>query len=277
MNIVLWLLKFIVITTFLIGVDYQMNVHVYFSFYINLLIHIVNSPHTCFTLYKFIMPYFLFQGFTAKPCKKPDSTDDLMQWDCQIPGKKGVHCNFCFHNCTRVAYLLLFVFALCGFLLNGMSQTLWEPGLYHLKMYFKDDYPSTPPKCRFEPPLFHPNVYPSGTVCLSLLDEEKDWRPAVTIKQVRPANCEHRSLNSYTLLLKLTCITLLYVLFCPVTDSAWHTRAARQPKPEGPRASRGLHHLHVCMAMNCVRSFSFSLPNSFMSSMHETQSWVIMW
>jgi len=27
-------------------------------------------------------------------------------------------------------------------------------------------------------------VYPSGTVCLSLLDEEKDWRPAVTIKQI---------------------------------------------------------------------------------------------
>jgi len=23
-----------------------------------------------------------------------------------------------------------------------------------------------------------------GTVCLSLLDEEKDWRPAVTIKQI---------------------------------------------------------------------------------------------
>ena len=37
---------------------------------------------------------------------------------------------------------------------------------------------------KFEPPIFHPNVYPSGTVCLSLLDEEKDWRPAVTIKQV---------------------------------------------------------------------------------------------
>ncbi len=24
----------------------------------------------------------------------------------------------------------------------------------------------------------------SGTVCLSLLDEEKDWRPAITIKQI---------------------------------------------------------------------------------------------
>ena len=64
-------------------------------------------------------------------------------------------------------------------------QTPWEGGLYKLRMLFKDDYPSSPPKCKFEPPLFHPNVYPSGTVCLSLLDEEKDWRPAVTIKQVQ--------------------------------------------------------------------------------------------
>jgi ubiquitin-conjugating enzyme E2 I len=40
-------------------------------------------------------------------------------------------------------------------------------------------------KCKFEPPLFHPNVYPSGTVCLSILEEDKDWRPAITIKQVQ--------------------------------------------------------------------------------------------
>ena len=26
--------------------------------------------------------------------------------------------------------------------------------------------------------------FQSGTVCLSLLDEEKDWRPAITIKQI---------------------------------------------------------------------------------------------
>jgi ubiquitin-conjugating enzyme E2 I len=37
---------------------------------------------------------------------------------------------------------------------------------------------------KFEPPLFHPNVYPSGTVCLSLLDENKDWKPSITIKQI---------------------------------------------------------------------------------------------
>jgi ubiquitin-conjugating enzyme E2 I len=37
---------------------------------------------------------------------------------------------------------------------------------------------------KFEPPLFHPNVYPSGTICLSILNEEEGWRPAITIKQI---------------------------------------------------------------------------------------------
>lgn len=42
---------------------------------------------------------------------------------------------------------------------------------------------------KFEPPIFHPNVYPSGTVCLSILEEDKDWRPAITIKQVTTVLC----------------------------------------------------------------------------------------
>ena len=92
-------------------------------------------------------------GFIAKPARNADGSLNLMNWECAIPGNKGS----------------------------------WKGGLYKLRMLFKDDYPSSPPKCKFEPPLFHPNIYPSGTVCLSLLDEEKDWRPAVTIKQVRNA------------------------------------------------------------------------------------------
>jgi ubiquitin-conjugating enzyme E2 I len=41
-------------------------------------------------------------------------------------------------------------------------------------------------KClgKFTPPLFHPNVYPSGTVCLSILNEEEGWKPAITIKEI---------------------------------------------------------------------------------------------
>eukprot|EP01066_Platyproteum_vivax_P011468 Platyproteum_vivax@DN5208_c0_g1_i3.p1 len=51
-------------------------------------------------------------------------------------------------------------------------------------MEFTDDYPGKPPKCRFQPVLFHPNVYPSGTVCLSILNEDEDWKPSITIKQI---------------------------------------------------------------------------------------------
>ena len=52
-------------------------------------------------------------------------------------------------------------------------------------MIFKNDYPMTPPECRFDPPIFHPNVFNSGHVCLSLINESKDYRAAISIKQVR--------------------------------------------------------------------------------------------
>merc|ERR1711872_592612 len=83
--------------------------------------------------------------FIAHPQKNPDGSMNLMMWDFGIPGKKG---------------------------------TIWEEGMYKGHMIFKDDYPSTPPKIQFKPPLFHPNVYPSGTVCLSLLDEANIKDPA---------------------------------------------------------------------------------------------------
>ncbi len=56
--------------------------------------------------------------------------------------------------------------------------------MYKLTMTFTEDYPIRPPMCKFEPALFHPNVFPSGTVCLSILNEEKDWVPTITIKQL---------------------------------------------------------------------------------------------
>jgi ubiquitin-conjugating enzyme E2 I len=51
-------------------------------------------------------------------------------------------------------------------------------------MTFTEDFPASPPTCKFDPPIFHPNVFPSGKVCLSILNEEKDWVPTITIKDV---------------------------------------------------------------------------------------------
>ncbi|KYK58337.1 ubiquitin-conjugating enzyme E2-18 kDa [Drechmeria coniospora] len=118
-------------------------------------------------------------GFYAKPARTKEGVLDLKNWECGIPGK---------------------------------DKTIWEGGLFKLNIIFPDEYPTKPPKCepgvpcnrprpawhpatrrrtttdespgKFFPPLFHPNVYPSGTVCLSILNEEEAWKPAITVKQI---------------------------------------------------------------------------------------------
>jgi len=90
-------------------------------------------------------------GFYARPTKNADGSLNMMLWDVGIPGKEG---------------------------------TIWAGGLYKLEVHFPEDYPSKPPKCKFTPPLFHPNVYPSGTVRMSILKEEKWWTPEITMIQI---------------------------------------------------------------------------------------------
>ncbi|VDO23542.1 unnamed protein product [Heligmosomoides polygyrus] len=90
-------------------------------------------------------------GFVARPSRKTDGALNLFDWKCVIPGKKG---------------------------------TIWEGGLYTMRMLFAFNFPAIPPKCKFEPPLFHPNVLESGTVMTTLLDKKKHWRGSLTIKQI---------------------------------------------------------------------------------------------
>lgn len=90
-------------------------------------------------------------GFYAKPTKAADGSLDLHNWTAGVPGKQG---------------------------------TIWENATYPLTISFPEDYPAKPPKVRFPSNFYHPNVYPSGTICLSILNEEQDWRPAISIKQL---------------------------------------------------------------------------------------------
>jgi ubiquitin-conjugating enzyme E2 I len=90
-------------------------------------------------------------GFFAKPIKGTDGALDLTQWQAGIPGK---------------------------------SNTLWQDAVYPISITFPEEYPSKPPKVKFPAGFYHPNVYPSGTVCLSILNEEQDWRPTITLKSI---------------------------------------------------------------------------------------------
>jgi ubiquitin-conjugating enzyme E2 I len=41
-----------------------------------------------------------------------------------------------------------------------------------------------PPKVSFNPVIFHPNVYPSGTICLSILNAHQDWKSSISVREV---------------------------------------------------------------------------------------------
>ncbi|KAF7297156.1 Ubiquitin-conjugating enzyme [Mycena indigotica] len=101
-------------------------------------------------------------------------------------------------------------------LICGPKDTPFEGGVFAAKLTFPSDYPLSPFKMKFEPPLFHPNtdapsflpalareissntrvlVYPDGTVCISILHTPGDdptmyeqaserWSPVQSVEKV---------------------------------------------------------------------------------------------
>ncbi|KAL4400927.1 ubiquitin conjugating enzyme Ubc7/UbcP3 [Malassezia pachydermatis] len=80
-------------------------------------------------------------------------------------------------------------------LLPGPDDTPYEGGVFSARLSFPPTYPLEPPKMRFDPPLFHPNVYPDGLVCISILHAAGDdpnmyetsaerWSPVQSIEKI---------------------------------------------------------------------------------------------
>jgi len=54
---------------------------------------------------------------------------------------------------------------------------------FNLVVTISEDYPFSPPKVKFSPAIFHPNVYAvSGDICLDILKDA--WTPALTISKI---------------------------------------------------------------------------------------------
>ena len=65
----------------------------------------------------------------------------------------------------------------------GPEGTIWENGIFKLDLQFNEDYPKAPPSAKFNPPIYHPNVYKDGRLCLDILTP-KEWSPSNTMLSI---------------------------------------------------------------------------------------------
>lgn len=65
----------------------------------------------------------------------------------------------------------------------GPDDSPYAQGIFRLDIHFPPDYPFKSPKITFITKIFHPNISPKGSICLSILKEE-GWTPALTIGNV---------------------------------------------------------------------------------------------
>ena len=49
-------------------------------------------------------------------------------------------------------------------------------------MNFPQEYPDKPPKVRFNPPIFHPNVFGDGSLCLDIIQDK--WSPIYSVSSI---------------------------------------------------------------------------------------------
>jgi ubiquitin-protein ligase len=79
-------------------------------------------------------------------------------------------------------------------LLFGPSETIFEGGIFKCQLEFTKEYPNKPPIFKFIDNLFHPNIYPDGKVCISILHEGEDiygyehiserWNPSHSVNSI---------------------------------------------------------------------------------------------
>ncbi|GFS31552.1 ubiquitin-conjugating enzyme E2 [Actinidia rufa] len=72
----------------------------------------------------------------------------------------------------------------------GPQDTLYEGGFFNAIMTFPSNYPNSPPSVRFTSEIWHPNVYPDGKVCISILHPPGDDPNGYELASASPLHCQ---------------------------------------------------------------------------------------
>lgn len=77
----------------------------------------------------------------------------------------------------------------------GAPQTIYEGGYFRAQLVFPKTYPMEPPKFSFLQDMWHPNVFPDGKICISILHPPGEdamsgemacerWSPAQNVETI---------------------------------------------------------------------------------------------
>lgn len=91
----------------------------------------------------------------------------------------------------------------------GPPDSIFEGAIIKAYIEFPHEYPYKPPQLIFNPPIFHPNVYTNGKVCISILHEGID---ETNYESVSERWLPSRSVNSIL-------HSILYMISSPNLDS----------------------------------------------------------
>ncbi|XP_068785324.1 ubiquitin-conjugating enzyme E2 S isoform X1 [Struthio camelus] len=66
--------------------------------------------------------------------------------------------------------------------IEGPEGTPYAGGVFRMKLVLGKEFPAAPPKGYFLTKIFHPNVGPSGEICVNVL--KRDWKAELGIRHV---------------------------------------------------------------------------------------------
>lgn len=64
----------------------------------------------------------------------------------------------------------------------GPKDSPYEGGVFQLVLVLPVNYPFKPPRVAFTTKIYHPNIGPTGAICLDILKDQ--WSPALSIAKV---------------------------------------------------------------------------------------------